>query len=169
MAETTGITTTHKKTAALPGQRLDAVHCLLLPLNGETLLLPNAAIAEIIDFESPDPISDAPAWLLGWLNWRDRRIPVISFEVASGGIPPEQMQGKRIAVLNTLNSNPRVPYVAIVLQDIPRLKLVQRDALQEGPAVSGRQSVLRQLQIEGGLVIVPDIDDLEQRVERLRS
>jgi hypothetical protein len=62
-----------------------------------------------------------------------------------------------------------VPYIAIVLQDIPKLKLVQEDTLQEGPGVAGRQSVLIQLQVEGGLVVVPDIDDLEQRVERLRS
>jgi len=160
---------TSGKAAALPGRKLDAIHCLLLPLHGETLLLPNAAVAEIVGFESPDPIAGAPGWLLGWLNWRERRIPLLSFEMASGGTPPDDLQGKRIAVLNTLNSNPRVPYIAIVLQDIPRLKLVQRDALQEGPGVAERQSILSQLQIEGGLVVVPDIDDLEQRVERLRS
>lgn len=162
-------TTTPGKTAALPGQRLDAVHCLLLPVQGETLLLPNAAVAEIIGFESPDRLPDAPAWLLGWMNWRERQIPVLSFEVASGAAASHSGQGKRIAVLNTLNRNPRVPYLAIVLQDLPKLKLVQRDALQDGAIPENRQSLLRQVQIDGGAVVIPDIDDLEQRVERLRS
>ena len=79
------------------------------------------------------------------------------------------IQGQRIAVLNTLNSNPRVPYIAVLIQNIPKLQLVQPDTVTERNDVNPRQSIAAQLLANGEPVIVPDLDDLEQRVERLRS
>lgn len=169
MTSTTGSPPTGGKSVSLPGRRLDAVHCLLIPLHKETLLLPNAAVAEVIAYSDPEPIPDAPDWLHGWLSWRDRKVPLISFEVASGRKVPSDIQRQRIAVLNTLNSNPRVPYIAVLIQDIPRLHLVQPDTITERNDVNPRQSITAQLLADGEPVIVPDLDDLEQRVERLRS
>lgn len=154
---------------ALPGRRLEAVHCLLLPLLEETMLLPNAAVAEVISYAEPELISDGPDWLLGWLAWRDRKVPLISFEVASGRKMSDDLQGNRIAVLNTLNSNPRVPYIAVLIQDLPKLRLVQPDSITERDDAEPRQSVAGQYLADGDPVLVPDIDDLELRVERLRS
>ena len=70
-----------------PAQRkqFETVHSLLLPINKELLLLPNAAVAEVITYSEPEAINDAPEWLLGILNWRERRIPLISFESISDG------------------------------------------------------------------------------------
>jgi len=157
------------KSVSLPGRRLEAVHCLLIPLHEETMLLPNAAVAEVISYSEPDTIPDAPDWLVGWLSWRDRKVPLISFEVASGRKIPAHVQGNRIAVLNTLNSNPRVPYIAVMIQDIPKLHLVQPDSVTDRDDAEPRQSVAGQLLADGEPVLVPDIDDLEMRVERLRS
>ena len=169
MTTTTGSTPPGGKSVALPGRRLDAIHCLLIPLHKETMLLPNAAIAEVIAYSEPESIPDAPDWLHGWLAWRDRKVPLISFEIASGRKVPSDIQGQRIAVLNTLNSNPRVPYIAVLIQDIPKLHLVQPDTVTERNDVNPRQSIAAQLLANDEPVIVPDLDDLEQRVERLRS
>lgn len=169
MTTTTGSTPPGGKSVALPGRRLDAIHCLLIPLHKETMLLPNAAVAEVIAYSDPESIPDAPDWLHGWLAWRDRKVPLISFEIASGRRVPTDIQGQRIAVLNTLNSNPRVPYIAVLIQDIPKLQLVQPDTVTERNDVNPRQSIAAQLLANGEPVIVPDLDDLEQRVERLRS
>lgn len=169
MTNTTGSTPPGDKSVALPGRRLEAVHCLLIPLHKETMLLPNAAVAEVIPYSEPEAIPDAPDWLQGWLSWRDRKIPLISFEVVSDRKMPSDIQGQRIAVLNTLNSNPRVPYIAVTIQDIPKLHLVQPDSLTERNDVNPRQSIAAQLLLEGEPVIIPDMDDLEQRVDRLRS
>ncbi len=150
---------------ALTSGRLDAVHCLLIPLQGETLLLPNAAVAEVIGYSEPDPIADAPAWLLGRISWRERIIPLISFEAASRGFM--QKDGSRIAVLNTLNNNPRVPYMAILMQDIPRLCLVQPEMISYEEAETLHPSVAANVLIDGEPAVVPDIDDLEKRVANL--
>ena len=161
--------TTGVKSVALPGRRLEAVHCLLIPLHEETMLLPNAAVAEVVSYSEPKAIADAPDWLLGWLTWRDHKVPLISFEVASGGMVRSDLEGNRIAVLNTLNSNPRVPYIAVLIQDLPKLHLIQPDSVTAREDAEPRQSVAGQFLTDGEPVVVPDIDDLEMRVERLRS
>jgi chemosensory pili system protein ChpC len=169
MDNTTSSTPPGGKSVALPGRRLEAVHCLLIPLHEETVLLPNAAVAEVIAYSEPETIPDAPDWLMGWLSWRDRKVPLLSFEVASGRVIPDDLQGNRIAVLNTLNSNPRIPYIAVLIQDIPKLHLVQPDSVTERDDAEPRQSVVAQLLADGEPVLVPDLDDLELRIERLRS
>ncbi len=148
------------------GKHFENVHCLMLPLDQQTLLLPNAAVAEVIGYSEPEAISDAPPWLLGRLQWRDRAVPLISFELASGST--HVSHGKRIAVLNTLNNNHRVPYVAVVLQGIPKLRLVQPDSVVVDESRSEeKQSVASHLLVDGEPVVVPDIDDLEHRLDNL--
>ena len=153
---------------ALPGKRVDAVHCLLMPLQGEYLLLPNAAVAEVIAYQDAEAIPDAPDWLLGKFVWRDHQVPLISFERASGG-EYDGIGGARIAVLNTLNGNPRVPYIAVVLQGIPRLQLVQPTTLGKAEATSSRPSTSAELRINDRTLLIPDLDDLEQRIDRLQK
>ncbi len=169
MDNPTGNTPSGGNSVSLPGRRLEAVHCLLIPLHEETMLLPNAAVAEVISYAEPETIPDGPDWLLGWLSWRDRKVPLISFEMASGRQVSDDILGNRIAVLNTLNSNPRVPYIAVMIQDIPKLHLVQPDSLTDRDDAAPRQSVVAQLLADGQPVLVPDIDELEVRIERLRS
>ena len=153
---------------ALQGKEYQAVHCLKIPLHENSALLPNAAVAEVIAFNQPEPINDAPEWLLGHLQWRDRKIPMISLEAASGGEVFEKT-GPRIAVLNTLNSNPRVPYIAILMQGIPSLTVIKPDSLNwdEDRQAAKSQSVSGYISLDGDVSMIPDIDNLEQRIEKL--
>lgn len=152
----------------LQGQEYQAVHCLKIPLHEDSALLPNAAVAEVIAFNEPEQISDAPEWLLGKMQWRDRKIPLISLEAASGGDVIEKT-GPRIAVLNTLNSNPKVPYIAILMQGIPSLMVVKPDTIiwDEDKQANKSQSVSGYVTLDGDTSMVPDIDNLEQRIENL--
>ena len=156
--------------ATTRGKSGTTVHCLQIPLYNDTLLLPNAAVAEIIAYVEPEPADDGPEWLIGKLDWRERKVPLISYEIASGGEMPTKT-GTRIAIMNTLNSNPRVPYIAIVTQGIPSMKLIQEKhlAVDDEADKHPRPSVASKLVVEGSPVLVPDLDDLEQRIERLHA
>ena len=58
---------------------------LLLPLSDRSLVLPNVAVAELIGYQPCTPLPHQPAWLLGWIDWRSQRLPLLSFEAACGG------------------------------------------------------------------------------------
>ncbi|MCE6984778.1 chemotaxis protein CheW, partial [Pseudomonas frederiksbergensis] len=76
-----------------------------LPLSDRCLVLPNVAVAELIGFQAGSPVLASPEWLLGWIDWRGQRLPLLSFESACGG----QLQvgeRARIVVLNALGSSP---------------------------------------------------------------
>ncbi len=147
---------------------LNSVHCLLIPLLNETMVLPNAAVAEVIGFTAPTPVTDAPDWLLGRMTWRDHRVPVISLEAAMGKGVVRPKPGSRIAVLNTLNGNASVPYVGVLTQGIPRLQVVPAFAITPDPdAAAVVASVASRVRLNNEVMLIPDLDDLEQRLVRL--
>ncbi|MGY2289166.1 chemotaxis protein CheW [Pseudomonas sp. SDO528_S397] len=92
---------------------------LMLPLSDRQLLLPNVAVAELIDFQRGEPASDAPSWYLRQVTWRDRQLPLISFEAVCGG-PSVVGERARIVVLNALGGRPTLKFIALVIQGIPR-------------------------------------------------
>ena len=46
---------------------VESVRSLWVPLDGINLLVPNVAIAEVINYQPLDLIQDGPEWLLGRL------------------------------------------------------------------------------------------------------
>lgn len=157
----TGMTAAQRK-------HFETVHSLLLPINKEILLLPNASVAEVIAYSEPEKINDAPEWLLGMLNWRDRRIPLIAFEIISEGEPGSIHKNCRVAVLNTLNGNSKVPYVAVLMQGLPSLQVVRPSAIQFTDKPSNpRQSIKAYVNLNGVAAVIPDIDDLETRIQNI--
>lgn len=150
------------------GQTSGVIHCLTIPLSDETALLPNAAIAEVIAYKEPIPIADAPEWFLGYIDWREKRVPVISFEAISGKTVTAAKKNSRIAVLNTLNGNARLPYVGILSQGIPSLAIVQEQGLDDKTAMQEERQTVGAIVDVGGIeALIPNIDEIEQRLVSL--
>ncbi|MCK4864322.1 MAG: chemotaxis protein CheW [Gammaproteobacteria bacterium] len=150
------------------GKSRGVIHCLTIPLHEETALLPNAAIAEVIAYKKPSPIDDAPEWFLGFIEWRDKRVPLISFEAVSGKNIELAKKNSRIAVLNTLNGNSQLPYVGILSQGIPSLAIVQEEGLSDKQdADENRPSVAAFVEVGGIEAVIPSIDEIELRLKQL--
>ena len=150
------------------GKSSGVVHCLTIPLHDETALLPNAAIAEVIGFKDPTPIDDGPDWFLGYIEWRDKKVPLISFEAVSGNKVQSPKKNSRVAVLNTLNGSVQIPYVGILTQGIPSLAIVQEQGLEDKGAVDEeRQTVSAFVELGGVEAIIPNIDEIELRLQRI--
>ena len=64
--------------------RLTSLTGLLIPLSDRHLLLPNVAVAELIDYQDSVADATAPKWYLGPINWRHRSLPLLCFEAACG-------------------------------------------------------------------------------------
>lgn len=146
----------------------ESIHCLTIPLHDETALLPNSAIAEVIAFKEPTPIDDAPDWFLGYIEWREKRVPIVSFEAVSGKEVAAAAKNSRIAVLNTLNGNAQYPYVGILSQGIPSLAIVQEHGLEDkGSTDNDRTAIGAYIELGGIEALIPNIDEIEQRLIRL--
>jgi chemosensory pili system protein ChpC len=159
-----------KALTASQRKTFETVHCLLLPINNEIILLPNAAVAEIIPYATPENVHGAPDWFLGQLVWRERRLPLISFESASDGVAGKVHANCRIAVLNTLNGNRQLPYIAILTQGLPSLQIVRPNNIQFADKPSAqRQSIQAYVNLGGTAAIIPDIDDLETRLLNIQE
>lgn len=159
-----GLATIHKK-------KLEEVHCLFIPIKNELILLPNATVAEIISYSKPQPFSEAPPWLLGRIDWRERKIPLVAFEILSGIDAAEVHKDSRIVVLNTLNGNHELPYIAFFSQAIPHLMSINEKMIIdiEDDVNDHRHSILRHVVVNEDPAVIPDIDDIESRLIRLHS
>ncbi len=56
------------------------ISCLLLSLWEKKVIMPTAAIAEIVPYGAPEPVTDTPSWFLGVFSWRGIHVPLIDME-----------------------------------------------------------------------------------------
>ena len=147
---------------------MESVRSLFIPIVGGSLLVPNAAIAEIIQYIEPeqaDSSDDAP-WLIGGIAWRDRQIPLISFEVASGQELPLPKASMRIVVLKSVISCQDQPYIALLTQRIPRLVTMYEESIEvlSDEEEHGPYCLLNVL-ANGEPAMIPDLNKLEELVK----
>ncbi|WP_137819328.1 MULTISPECIES: chemotaxis protein CheW [unclassified Pseudomonas] len=132
---------------------------LLVPLADRTLLLPNVAVAELIPYRAPQVSPGMPAWFLGQMAWRDLSLPLLSFEAASDG-QPQIRPGARVAVINALGGRPKVKFLALLVQGIPR-------SLKVGAELTRASAPLAPLELDAvsfgeEVAKIPDLIALEQ-------
>lgn len=142
----------------------DHLPSLLIPMGGRPWLIPNIVVAEVIPLRQPDHPGKGPEWLLGWINWREQKLPLISYEKLNGSqqvtIGPEA----RIAVINTVTGGTR--FYAVVVQGIPRLLgVAQEDPVKEPGDTGPVESMY--VQVGGDLAVIPDLDVIENTVMKL--
>lgn len=109
----------------------NSIRCMQLPLLGLQILMPNSAVAEIIGYSEPEPEFKGNEWLDGLISWRGVMMPVISLEKMCQSVSNDPGPRSRIAVLYNVESDQDLPYVGMILQDIPRAYLAEEDRMQE--------------------------------------
>lgn len=141
----------------------DRVSCLVAPLADRRLLLPITAVAEVVNtFAVPDAVEGEDC-LYGWLNWRDQRIPLISFEAAAGGEKQSLQSGARMAVLNAIGDAGSLGYYGILLQGLPNPVQVNGESLRE-TAGNPQQMILSEAQFGEEALSIPDLLAVETLV-----
>lgn len=149
----------------------ETLSCVMIPMNGRQLLLPNVSIAEVVDFASTEAPADAPEWMAGKLEWRGLELPVISYDAANGGeiTRPGGSRG-RIVVLNTIGDHhDQVPFMALVTQGIPSQTRLTEDQVKRIDGDTGSADMM-QVDVDGESAFIPDLGFLESlAVQATRS
>jgi chemosensory pili system protein ChpC len=139
--------------------RLSSLTGLLLPLSDRYLLLPNVAVAELIDYQDSVADPDAPQWYLGPINWRNRALPLLSFEAACGS--RARVGGRaRIVILNALGGRPDLKFIALLTQGIPRSCKVDNQLSYVDVPLAELE--LAAVQVGETVAKIPDLVGLEQ-------
>lgn len=139
---------------------VESVRSLWVPLEGINLLLPNVAVAEVINYQPLDMIQSGPDWLLGSLRWRERQLPIISMERLCGFNLPQGGSRARISILNSVQAETDVPFYAMVTSGIPRLFNADEEAL--GPSLMAANNlpdtVADCVQIGSEQALIPNLE-----------
>lgn len=138
---------------------------VLIQVVGARLLLPNATIAEVLAYAPPDPVENAPEWLLGRIRWRGWRLPLIAFARMAGISEESAALGNKVLVLKALGGDSKLPYFALLTQGFPRLVTVTRDELiadaAGGELPSGVQA---RILLKDDPALLPDLSAVESRI-----
>ncbi|WP_444995632.1 chemotaxis protein CheW [Aliikangiella sp. IMCC44359] len=148
------------------------VYSLMIPIVQSNILLPNSNVAEIVPFSNVelfDDMTNKPGWFLGHLFWRGQEIPLISIDVIQGLSDPQANKRSRVAVAHTLNSNRELPYIAIVVQGIPRLSHVRQDNIKYLAEESLSDAEKMHVTVDDIQASIPDLDQLEEMIMAARS
>ncbi len=137
------------------------IHCMLAPTEEDKLLLPTSVLAEVVDYQQPSPMVEAPPWLIGQIEWEKRQVPVFSFyALINGGDPGEISSRSRIMIIKSLSKSGRVPYLGVLLSDLPRMTNVEETDLEQTGDKSKALGVFSRIKLEDQHAIVPDLDRL---------
>jgi len=144
-------------------KKIQEVASLLIPLQGQSILLPNVTVAEIIPVSQVQPVENAPAWYLGNFQWRELTVPLLSLEVLNGESVPQIHNRARFAVLNTTGLHGDLAFIALLTQGLPRLARVSEDEISEREDAENRAYDLMHVSWAGEYTLIPDITAIEQK------
>lgn len=141
-------------------QDQEAVRSLVVPLAGIHLLVPDIAVAEVVAYREPVPIPGAAPWMMGLVEWRGLRIPLLAFEVLAGTATEPVPGARRLVIFNTLRGNEKLPFVAVASQGIPRSVRVSRGSVQQS-ALAAEPGIICRLGVGEVSLAIPDLDAIE--------
>ena len=144
----------------------DEIYCLLVPLAEERLLVPRSCVTEVINYQAPTPMEEAPPWYLGTIAWGGRRVPLVSFEAACGRNPPRTSGRTRIVVMQGITDAAPGGHFALPTPGFPQLVRVSTDVIHadDSRVFGERQPVLCQVRMMNEYPLLPDLERLERMI-----
>ena len=143
------------------------IRTIMAALSEGHVLLPNSAVAEVLDYTAPKPFKQGPAWLLGELAWRGWQVPVISYQrliddKAADAVTPKA----RILIIKTLAESTQVNYIGLVIQGLPHLKTITAESLIEQQTNKLPKALFSKVSIDSLTALIPELGYLTRIVER---
>ena len=144
----------------------DELYSLLVPLAGERHIVPRACVAEVIGFQPPAEMTNAPPWYAGVVSWTGRSVPVVYFEGAIGLTLPTVSSRTRIVIFHGMSGKLQSGYFGMLTQGFPQLVRVNADVIRADPTRSfgERSPVICQVRMINETPLIPDLQRLEEMI-----
>lgn len=138
---------------------------VLITVSGGRLLLPNASVSEVITMSNPEPVENAPSWMLGRVSWRGWSVPLVSFPGMVGWKQAGGALNSRVAIIKALGGNPRMPFIAMVTQGFPRLTALSPDVIvPDASEAELPEGISAQVMVRDDQAYIPDLARIEAKV-----
>ncbi|MDP9084814.1 MAG: chemotaxis protein CheW [Pseudomonadota bacterium] len=144
----------------------DELYSLLVPLAGERLIVPRACVAEVIGYQTPAEMTNAPPWYAGLISWSSRSVPVVWFEGTFGQALPGISSRTRIVIFHSPGGKLDSGYFGMLTQGFPQLVRVNADVIRPDTSRSfaERSPVICQVRMVNETPLIPDLQRLEQMI-----
>lgn len=139
----------------------DPVHALEVPTARLPLLLPSACMAEVVSLANLTRVPRAPAWLLGVIGWRLRPVPVISYDILTGGAGAAPGPRARVVVLYPLPGRESWEFVGLLSASEPQSRVIDSGVTAVTVQASFRY-IAAALRLDDHVVGIPDFEALAQ-------
>lgn len=147
-------------------QALHSMSVVLTSIHGIRILLPGAAVAEIIEYQvTQTSEDDQPTWYLGKLAWRGLQIPLVSLEGMNHDAFFTQSRNLKIVVVHSLLTNSKQPHWAFVAMETPRMLRIDKERLQiSEEAIDGNKIAAMWAQLDETQVLLPNLQIIEEQL-----
>jgi chemosensory pili system protein ChpC len=147
-----------KKTGT--GPRL---HSLEVPLEGMTLLVPSAAVAEVINMQSMAAVPFSQPWLHGAIGWRTLAVPVISFEALLGTVARAAPASGKLVIFYPLGGRQNWEFFAMFATGEPRPQLLDgSQPVAESAELPNSPYIAAGLKVDGRVMLIPDLEQVKK-------
>ena len=139
------------------------LHSLEVPLDGMTLLVPSAAVAEVINMQHMAPVPFSQPWLNGAIGWRTLAVPVISFESLLGAAPTARPATGKIVIFYPLGGRKDWEFFAMFATAEPRPQVLDgSQPVAESSELPDSPYIAAGLKVDGRLMFIPDLEALKK-------
>ncbi|MGH1537709.1 MAG: chemotaxis protein CheW [Gammaproteobacteria bacterium] len=138
--------------------------CMLLPLNGNDVLLPKSIVKEVVYKPSIKLFEKDDDWLIGEIDWQDYVIPVISFERMCNQTRDIKSNHIRAVICYVVENTETFPLYAIEVQSLPRPLILDSRALYNHEGMMSKYSELISYNVKIGSkeLAIPNFQKLEE-------
>jgi chemosensory pili system protein ChpC len=141
---------------------------LWIPLRGVNMLLPNAAVAEVCNYQVPDEQPGSSDWMLGSIRWRAQQVPVLSLEILCGHKVPANMACSRLIIVNSVRPDSPLRFYAMVAAGLPRLIQFDSEMVQRVETCE-LESLHCRVVVDGEKAVIPNLEHIQGLLEALQA
>jgi len=145
---------------------MSSIPTYVISMQKQGILLPQAAVAEIIPYEPLQRVEGTPDWFLGLLGWRGVQVPVASFEmltVERASFSLVSVSSACLVIIKALGDQAELSYFATVAQTQPRLVELSEEMLIVTGETPARTETDR-VRFEDAVISIPDLDYVEASI-----
>lgn len=144
----------------------EQLKCVLLNINEDRLILPNAAIAEIVPVRNMINVANKPAWVLGFLDWRGNSVPLISFELLGGvRMPSLASEEVKAVVVYSVGDDVNMPFMSFLVKGAPQsINIISSDVIPNNEE-SNHPAIDQKVMVKGEMASIIDMERLESIIK----